>query len=165
MRLYHGSNITIENVDVSRCRPYKDFGRGFYLTDICEQAEKMAKRVARIYGGEPYVTEFEFNERALEDAALNVRVFEAPTKEWAIFVINNRNRLFGNIKDRECNQDNKYDIVLGPVANDDLALLFRQFSSGLIDEEILVRAMQYKKLTSQFSFHSDTALRYLTKVG
>lgn len=165
MRLYHGSNVMIENVDFSRCRPFKDFGKGFYLTDIYAQAEKMAKRVSRIYGGAPYVTEFDFDENALKDTALNVRIFDAPTKEWAIFVINNRNRLFDNIKDGECNQDNKYDLVIGPVANDDLALLFRQFSGGLIDEEILVRAMQYKKLTSQFSFHSDIALRYLKKVG
>ena len=32
-----------------QCRLYKDFGQGFYLTDIEEQAQKMAIRVARIY--------------------------------------------------------------------------------------------------------------------
>lgn len=37
MKLYHGSNTLIESIDLSRCRPYKDFGRGFYLTDIREQ--------------------------------------------------------------------------------------------------------------------------------
>lgn len=62
MRLYHGSNMMIENIDLSKCKPYKDFGRGFYLTEIKEQAEKMASRTAAIYGGEPTVTEFEFDE-------------------------------------------------------------------------------------------------------
>lgn len=42
MRLYHGSNMMIEKIDLSKCKPYKDFGRGFYLTEIKEQAEKMA---------------------------------------------------------------------------------------------------------------------------
>ena len=42
MRLYHGSNIAIDNINLAMCRPYKDFGQGFYLTDIEEQAEKMA---------------------------------------------------------------------------------------------------------------------------
>lgn len=48
MRLYHGSNMMIENIDLSKCKPYKDFGRGFYLTEIKEQAEKMAGRTAAI---------------------------------------------------------------------------------------------------------------------
>ena len=45
MRLYHGSNIAIDNINLAMCRPYKDFGQGFYLTDIEEQAQKMAARV------------------------------------------------------------------------------------------------------------------------
>lgn len=43
MRLYHGSNMMIENIDLSKCKPYKDFGRGFYLTEIKEQAEKYGR--------------------------------------------------------------------------------------------------------------------------
>ena len=42
MILYHGSNMAIDGIDLNRCRPYKDFGRGFYLTDIREQAQRMA---------------------------------------------------------------------------------------------------------------------------
>ncbi len=45
MILYHGSNIEIENVDLSKCRPYKDFGQGFYLTTIKEQAQQYLKKV------------------------------------------------------------------------------------------------------------------------
>lgn len=55
MILYHGSNMVIDEIDLNKCRPYKDFGQGFYCTEIKEQAELMAKRVARIYGGTPYV--------------------------------------------------------------------------------------------------------------
>ncbi len=53
---------------ISACRPYKDFGRGFYLTDIPEQAERMAERVARIYGGEPVLNIYE-----IEDSFFNKR--------------------------------------------------------------------------------------------
>ena len=49
MKLYHGSNITIKQIDLSMCKPYKDFGKGFYLTEIKEQAEQMAKRTSAIY--------------------------------------------------------------------------------------------------------------------
>ena len=51
MILYHGSNVDIQEIDLTKCRPYKDFGKGFYLTDIKNQARDMAKRVVKIYGG------------------------------------------------------------------------------------------------------------------
>lgn len=59
MILYHGSNTDIINIDLTKCKPYKDFGKGFYLTDIKEQAFKMANRVAKIYGGIPIVNIYE----------------------------------------------------------------------------------------------------------
>lgn len=41
MILYHGSNMKIDSINLAMCRPYKDFGRGFYLTDMKEQSERM----------------------------------------------------------------------------------------------------------------------------
>lgn len=165
MRLYHGSNIEINTIDLSKCRPFKDFGQGFYLTALQEQAMKMAKRVSRIYGGKPCTTIFEFNDASLQNQMLRTRIFQAPCKEWALFVINNRSRDFKNHSDSECNHDLKYDIVGGPIANDDLALLFRQFSNKLIDVDTLVKEMNYKKLTNQYSFHTANSLKYLKKEG
>ena len=49
MKLYHGSNIAIEHIDFARCKPYKDFGQGFYLTEIEEQAVQMARRTCLLY--------------------------------------------------------------------------------------------------------------------
>ncbi len=163
MILYHGSNIEIEEIKLEKCRPYKDFGQGFYLTPIKEQAHKMAVRVSRIYGENPIVTIFEFEEE--KSQTLNVKVFDSPIESWAKFVLNNRSRKYEDIGSKECNHDNKYDIVKGPIANDDLALLFRQFSSGLIDVHTLVKGMEYKKLTNQYSFHTNDAILCLKKVG
>ena len=50
MILYHGSNVEIQSIDLSMCKPYKDFGKGFYLTTLKEQAKRMAMRVSRIFG-------------------------------------------------------------------------------------------------------------------
>ena len=165
MILYHGSNVEIETVDLSKCRPHKDFGRGFYLTDIREQAERMASRVARIYGGNPIVTSFFLNERLLSSGNQRIRKFEKPSIQWAAFVMNNRSLTFSDIESPECNLVNQYDLVIGPVANDDLALLFRQFESGLIPIEILTREMTYKQLTTQYSFHTSRAVQLLQKAG
>lgn len=158
MILYHGTNCVVDKIDLNKCRPYKDFGRGFYLTTIKEQAEKMAQRVSRIYGGKPVVNVFRYD--SVVDNRINIKRFDAPTEEWARFVINNRN---GENSVGDNNSDNKYDIIIGPVANDDLALLFRQFSNGMIEIDTLIREMKYKKLTDQYSFHTARALRFLTK--
>lgn len=165
MKLYHGSNVEIHEIDLAKCRPYKDFGQGFYLTALPEQAVKMANRVSRIYGGKPCTTVFDFDTSTLDHPGLNTRIFQSPSQEWALFVMNNRNRDFKDYADTECNLDLKYDLVIGPIANDDLALLFRQFSNGLIGVETLVKEMEYKKLTNQYSFHTPKALTKLEKAG
>ena len=43
MRLYHGSNMAFREVDLSFCRPNKDFGQGFYLATDRIAAERMAR--------------------------------------------------------------------------------------------------------------------------
>ena len=166
MRLYHGSNIVIDSINLAMCRPYKDFGRGFYLTDIREQAEKMAIRVSKIYGGSPVVNIFEIQDdfRKIDD--INVKDFELETtEEWAKFVMNNRNRTFTDVKNILCNKDNKYDIVIGPVADDNMALLFRQYENEIIDFATLLKGMIYKKTSSQYSFHTEKSIKLLRKVG
>lgn len=166
MRLYHGSNADIGSVDLSVCRPYKDFGRGFYTTDISGQAMKMAERVARIYGGKPVVNVYSVADDFLNTEGLSVRNFgNVPTEEWARFVMNNRDRSFKDTGSDECNSDCKYDIVAGPVADDDMTMLFRQFQSGLISAEALIRGMTFKSTTSQFSFHTVRAAALLQKEG
>lgn len=165
MILYHGSNIHIHSIELQKYRPYKDFGRGFYCTTIKSQAELMAKRVAAIYGGIPCITQIELDETVFNDTVLSVKKFEGATKEWAMFVLNNRNKHFTQINSLECNHDNKYDIVIGPVANDDLALLFRTFANKLIDLDSLVKGLKYKTLTDQYSFHTNKALKYINLSG
>jgi len=165
MLLYHGSNLEIITVNLAKCRPFKDFGRGFYLTTIETQAEQMARRTSRIFSDKPWVTAFEFDEESLSVDAVNIKIFEMPSIDWVIFVLNNRNRNFVDFADNNSNHDNKYDIVIGPVANDDIALQFRLFTSGVIDADALVKGMKYRKLNDQYSFHTEKALLYLTKTG
>lgn len=155
MKLYHGSNMVIEQIDLSKCKPYKDFGQGFYLTEIKEQAEQMARRISAIYGGEPVVTEFEFDETALN--TLSVKIYQEPCEEWALFVMANRSR--NNVQ-----PIHRFDIVIGPVADDTIATLFRNFDDGIIDLQMLVNGLKYKKVSSQYLFHSAEAIKYLHKI-
>ncbi|MDE7267321.1 MAG: DUF3990 domain-containing protein [Lachnospiraceae bacterium] len=166
MILYHGTNLDIQSIDLASCRPYKDFGRGFYTTDILEQAQKMAKRVAKIYGGTPTVNIYEVMDDFIKNSELNTMDFgNIPSEKWAVFVMNNRNKLFTDFKSKDCNFDCKYDIVSGPIADDDMAVLFRQYQSSLISLETLINGMTFREITNQCSFHTERAVRLLKKVG
>ena len=160
MRLYHGSNTAFKEIDLSICRPNKDFGRGFYLSPDRLAAERMALRTVRRFDGRPYIMTFEFNESLLGDVP--VKRFAMPSEEWAMFVMANRRPDALSV---DHNRDNRYGLVVGPVANDDLALLFRQFALGLVSVEMLVREMRYKQLTVQYSFHTPAALAALAFTG
>lgn len=166
MMLYHGTNIDIQSIDLALCRPYKDFGKGFYTTDIPEQAQKMAKRVARIYGGTPIVNMYEIADNYKENSGLNILDFgRIPSERWAVFVMNNRSKSFADFRCPDCNFDYKYDIVVGPIADDDMAVLFRQYQNSMISFETLLNGMTFQETTSQCSFHTEKAVRLLRKVG
>ena len=166
MLLYHGSNTDIKEINLAMCRPYKDFGQGFYLTVLKEQAEKMANRVARIYGGTPILNIYMIDDSFRQIDDLNIKDFGTETsEEWARFVRNNRNRKFVNFSDTECNFDNKYDIVIGPIADDNMTLLFRQYENGVITFQNMLNGIIYKKTSNQYSFHTNKAISLLKKVG
>ena len=157
MILYHGSNTIINEIDLDKCKPFKDFGRGFYMTEIKEQAENMAKRTSVIFGGAPVINKFIFNDKdAFSDKKLNIKRFTEPNEEWALFVLSNRNRT------SKCTAHN-YDIVIGPVADDTIATLFRNFNDGIIDLPTLVNGLKYKKVSSQYFFATAKAIKYLKK--
>ena len=63
MKLYHGTNTDFLEIDLSQSNRFKDFGRGFYLTDIKRQAEEMARRRVLQNGGMPIVQVYEFDDK------------------------------------------------------------------------------------------------------
>ncbi|MDR1149606.1 MAG: DUF3990 domain-containing protein [Spirochaetaceae bacterium] len=164
MILYHGSNKEIDRIDLSKSRPYKDFGWGFYTTPYKEQALAMAQRTVRLFkSGIPAVTVFFLDDGVLNDPSLRIRKFDRPNTEWVNFVVNNRNMRPQDTNNPECNIDNKYDIVIGPAVDDDIVLQLRLFLRGLISIPDLKKTLKYKELTSQISFHTEAAVCFLTK--
>ena len=63
MKLYHASTVDITNIDFSKSKPNKDFGRGFYLSSDREQALQLAQYKAFQYGGKPILNTYEFDEK------------------------------------------------------------------------------------------------------
>ena len=73
MRLFHCTNIDFKEIDFQKCKPNKDFGKGFYLTDIKQQALDMAVRRTKFSScGSPIVQESEFDESLLSSKELKV---------------------------------------------------------------------------------------------
>ena len=156
MKLYHGSNVEIETVDLARGRRGKDFGKGFYANPDYMQAVAFCSNVIRREGsGVPTVTSFEFDESALD--VLNVKRFDGYSKEWAEFILMNRN----NTSDEPAHQ---YDIVIGPIADDGVGTQIRRLSRGFITFDAFLEELKYSKVSIQYFFGTEEALKYLKKI-
>lgn len=157
MKLYHGSNVMIGRVDFAKCHPFKDFGCGFYLTDNLKHARNMAFRRCMRTGGEECITKYEFDfQVALQD--LKVKIFDRPSEEWAKFVMMNRDETIFH-------PAHEYDIVIGPIADDSVAMSFRLFQDGFISISELVKRLEYKELSTQNFFHNIKAISYLNLIS
>ena len=156
MKLYHGTNVDFDVIDLTKSNKYKDFGQGFYLTDIRSQAEELAAKKSRLFGGYPIIQEYEFDESLLSGAELKVLKFDKPSTEWAEFIFKNRNR--------DHNFTHDYDIVIGPIANDGVAYLLGRYEEGTLTIEELSDKLDYKKLNSQYFFGTNKSLKYLKRL-
>ena len=160
MILYHGSNMEVADIDLSKCQKYKDFGQGFYLTSIKKQACDWAKKVTwrRSGKGRPILSVYEFDN---DLSGLNAIILKEPNENWATFIINNRNEYFTDHGDKLSNHDNKYDLVHGLVANDDITTILETFLIGILPMSELPKALIYKELNDQYSFHTVKAISRL----
>lgn len=92
MKLYHGTNTDIKNIDLTLGMRHKDCGKGFYATPDKTTAIRMAQKKARLFGGAPTLITYEFDDTALP-SELKIRRFpEKASVEWLLFVDENRDR-------------------------------------------------------------------------
>lgn len=105
MILYHGSYLEIAKPDLKHSRLNVDFGRGFYVTPLYEQAEKWCGKFKR-RGKDSIISRYEYDES--REAELKTLIFDSYSEEWLDFILNCRSG-----KD-----STDYDLVVGGVAND-----------------------------------------------
>ena len=157
MILYHDSNIKVSVPDLSHSKPFKDFGKGFYLSDNYQQAWEMAEqKVKQTRKGEPIVSEFQFDVSLMHSDELSIKIFSDYSEEWANFVLDNRDK---NI----LQPIHQYDIVYGPIADDGVTFQLRRYQGGVISLARLVEELIYAKgITFQYYFGTERALQKLT---
>jgi hypothetical protein len=158
MKLYHGSTIKIETIDLGMSKPNKDFGRGFYLSADRQQAQRLAEYKTFQLGGKPIVNVYEFDEKHLTDGSLKVLEYKDYSKEWAEFVFANRSSADGN-------SVHEYDVVIGPIANDVVGIQIRRYFDRQITIETFLENLRYMKgITFQYFFGTGKAIQYLNKL-
>ena len=155
MRLYHGSTFIVEKPNLEILNHRTDFGKGFYTTTDIEQAEKWTKikkerleKLQKDANVHRYVNVYEYT----ENESLNILEFSGATEEWLKFVFQNRT---GEMLVHD------YDVIKGPVANDNLYAVLDFYSKGLYNVEETVERLKTYKLSNQISFHTAKSLKCL----
>ena len=156
MLVYHGSNLEVSSPKLIVQNRFLDFGFGFYTTTNKIQAISFAEKVVRrTNSGKKTVSVYEIDtDKAFADCS--VLRFLSPNEEWLNFVSENRS---GNYDGKS------YDIIYGPVANDDVYTTFTLYQSGVLTKEQTLEALKIKELYDQMVFTSENALSYLKFVG
>ena len=159
IRLYHGSNVAIEQIDLSRSKRGKDFGQGFYLNANPGQAMEMAVRTTRFLNeGVATLSCFEFDEDEAKSNGLNIKVFPDYSEEWAEFVVMNR-------KNNSDVPAHPYDIVIGPIADDTVGVQIRRFIMGYLSASALVEELRFKgDHAVQYFFGTPKAIQLLKRI-
>ena len=145
MIVYHGSYMEIKYPDTEHSRETVDFGRGFYVTPIYDQAKKWAEKFKR-RGRDAVISKYNFDENALDDE--KVLKFDAYSEEWLDFIVNCR-----SAKDQT-----DYAIVMGGVANDKIFNTIELFFDGLIDKREAIKRLQYEKPNMQICLRKQSVI-------
>ncbi len=151
MLLCHGSNACARAPRLFASDRRADFGTGFHHTSSRSQATRWARLVARRRAsGTPQVSAFEYDEDA--SGSLRVLRFDGATVEWLAFVG----------ADRRGEQTAEYDIVCGPVANDNTMPTLGLFFAGVYSEREATKRPLPQRLRVQCAFKTREALGTLT---
>ena len=156
LKIYHGSTVIVEKPSLEILNYRTDFGKGFYTTTDIEQAKRWTKiKKGRMQEEQKvrnknekikrYINIYEYT----ENDELKILNFIEATEEWLDFVYKNR-------KSKELLHD--YDIVKGPVADDNLFATLRLYERNYTSKEDTIRALKTYKLVNQISFHTPKAI-------
>lgn len=152
LRVYHGGTQRVEKPICKLGRRNLDFGQGFYLTDICSQAESWAVNMGRIRRCGAVVNCYLLDRDSILREAC-CRVFEAYDEEWLAFIIANRSG--ENVAD-------KYDYVEGGVADDRVIDTVNLYLAGLLDLKGALRELSKHRPNNQICILSQkVADKYL----
>lgn len=152
MTLYHGGTEEIVNPDLSHSRKAVDFGAGFYVTPIYDQAKRWSEKRKR-RTGYAVVSHYEFDESTASN--LKVLRFESYSEAWLDFIV----------KCRALEDGSDWDIVSGGVANDRVFDTLEAFFDGFATKAQTIDRLRMETPNMQFCFRTTAALQTLRFIG
>ena len=161
--LYHGAIYVFNDINVNKGKPFKDFDNGFYATSVKQHADRIAlrnkrytlrmlSRANKVSNIIPYRYEMTFNENF---DGLNVKEFKEANIEWVKFIIFNRLSRTGH----------KYDIVIGPTADERTTTIIESYidvlKSNATDEVYnrIIKELKPENLPKQYLFATERAVK------
>ena len=146
MIAYHGGVCEIRRPDILHSKNSVDFGPAFYLTTFQVQAAKWAQRKSLRLRRPSCVNEYELAE---DWSGFRVLKFDGTDEPWFDFVCS-------------CRMDGtdwqKYDIIMGRVANDDVYLTINRYLDGELTKAAALAELRYAKPNDQIAINSQQAL-------
>ena len=157
--LYHGSYIAVPSPLVGLGRKKVDFGQGFYLTNLHDQAKAWAETIAERKGRntKPIVSAYTLDYSSVKTGDFRVKVFDSYDLEWLEYVIDCR---------RGGEMQKQYDIVEGGVANDNVIDTVEDYENDIITAEQALGQLRYKKVNHQLCILNQEIIdKYLTFIN
>lgn len=144
MKLYHSSDVMVDKPDTLHSREFLDFGKGFYLTSIEDQAIKYAQRFVRRQR-DAWVNTYEFE---IDLSQWKVCHFHSYDREWLDFVS----------KCRAGNDNTDFDLIIGGIANDKVIQTLDRYFMGELSDEDTLGLLRYEKPNIQYCIRSQHML-------
>ena len=154
--LYYGSYTSVPAPLSGVGRRDLDFGPGFYITNLRDQAERWARRVCIIRALDtPTLSVYEFDESQMPTDVRRLRL-EHYDQEWLDFIVSSR---------RGEEPWKGYDIIEGGVANDQVIDTVEDYYAGRITAEQAIGQLRFAQPTHQMCISSqnviDNCLRFI----
>ena len=159
LMLFHGSTVSVEYIDLSKSRPKLDFGMGFYTTTSYEQAVRWSElKYKRSTANNACKVVSRYSVISFD--GLLIKNFLKPDRKWLEFVVNNR---LGTIP-------HKFDIVIGPIANDMTLLVVNAYMNNLYGvgdaaADMAISLLKPEMLENQYAFCTEKAILTLKYEG
>lgn len=151
MILYHGSNVVVETPHLLKVQRNLDFGKGFYVTSDFHQAEAWARRKTALRGGgTALVTCYEVDGNSL--STLKTLRFLKADKMWLDYVAGYR---------RGTSQPDDYELIVGPVANDQTTQTLTLYLDGYLEADEALRRLLTQRLKDQYAFRTEAGIALL----
>lgn len=147
MIVYHGSNRIVDHPDTLHTFRNLDFGKGFYVTTVKEQAERWAKRKADFAPGtKPILNCYEMRD-LFEN--LCIRNFGDDLSTWIDFIC----------QCRDGGEEYKnYDVIIGKVANDKVFRVVDMYHQGIWEKERALKEIRVYPTYDQIAFITQKAI-------